>query len=73
MITLHAIRNVDGDRNFEYDFKGLSTDSKPTEWGGKSIEQNSLFLELDTGDFYYFDGESWTKVGESSSNEIKTM
>lgn len=63
MITLHAMRNVDGDKLYAYDFKGLSTDDKPTSWGGKEIEQNSLFLELDTGDFYYFDGSDWNKVG----------
>ena len=40
------------------EFKGLSTDEKPTDCG-----VNSLFLELDTGDFYYFNGETWAKVG----------
>lgn len=39
--------------------KGESTDVKPTE----NIEVNTLFLELDTGDFYYFDGTEWQKVG----------
>lgn len=42
----------------EHDFKGLSTDTKPT-----TCAVNSLFFELDTGDFYYFDGTSWAKVG----------
>lgn len=37
---------------------GLSTDSKPT-----NVDKNTLFLELDTGDFYYFDGTEWLKVG----------
>lgn len=37
---------------------GLSTDDKPTD-----AEINTLFLELDTGDFYYFDGTSWEKIG----------
>lgn len=44
-----------GDR---FDFLGLSTDTKPT-----TCDANSLFLELDTGDFYYFDGTAWQKVG----------
>lgn len=39
-------------------YMGLSTDSKPT-----NVEVNTLFLELDTGDFYYFDGTTWAKVG----------
>lgn len=42
----------------EHEYKGLSTDDKPT-----SCAVNSLFLELDTGDAYYFDGEEWAKIG----------
>lgn len=38
---------------------GLHDDEKPTT----NVEVNTLFLELDTGDFYYFNGESWAKVG----------
>ena len=40
------------------DYVGLSTDEKPTD-----VSVNSLFLELDTGDFYYYDGTAWEKVG----------
>lgn len=44
------------------DLLGLSTDEKPVD-----TLPNTLFLELDTGDFYYFDAESekWAKVGEA--------
>lgn len=35
----------------------MSTDEKPTNCG-----INSLFYELDTGDFYYFNGTLWKKV-----------
>lgn len=62
-VTVHAMRNVDGDKLYSYDFCGLSTDTKSSKWEGKDIEVNSMFLELDTGDFYYFDGEDWQKVG----------
>ena len=41
-------------------YKGYSTDEKPTY-----AEVNALFLELDTGVFYYFDGTNWAKVGGS--------
>ena len=41
------------------DYVGLSTDEKPTE--GTAV--NTIFLELDTGDFYYFDGTEWAKIG----------
>lgn len=37
---------------------GVSTDTKPAE-----AEQNQIFHELDTNDFYFFDGENWSKVG----------
>lgn len=37
-----------------YEYKGLSTDTKPT-----NCAVNSLFLELDTGTFFYFDGTGW--------------
>lgn len=39
-------------------YMGLSTDTKPAE-----AEVNSIYLELDTGDFYYFDGTNWLKIG----------
>jgi hypothetical protein len=37
---------------------GLSTDSKPTD-----VEVNTIFLELNTGNFYYFDGTNWLPIG----------
>lgn len=53
MITINSCKQ-DG----EHEYKGLSTDTKPT-----NCAVNSLFLELDTGDFYYFNGTTWAKVG----------
>lgn len=41
-----------------YQLSGLSTDEKPTDVG-----VNSLFLELDTKDVYYFTGSEWRKIG----------
>ena len=38
--------------------EGLHSDTKPI-----NVPTNTLFLELDTGDFYYFDGRKWHKVG----------
>jgi hypothetical protein len=40
------------------DYKGLSTDTKPTD-----ASENALFLEVDTGDFYYYHAGDWSKVG----------
>ena len=44
----------------KYDWCGLSTDEKPVD---DSIAINDLFLELDTGSLYYFDGSDWQPVG----------
>ena len=57
-----AISNLgfpNGENGNRFDFMGLSTDTKPTE----GIDTNSLFLELDTDDVYYFTGSTWAKVG----------
>ena len=43
-----------------YEYKGLSTDTKPT-----NCAVNSLFLELDTGDFYFFNGTEWGKINST--------
>lgn len=53
MVTINTNRAAN-----EHDYKGLSTDTKPT-----SCAVNSIFLELDTGNFYYFDGEDWQMIG----------
>ena len=37
---------------------GKSTDSKPTD-----ANINDMFIELDTGDAYYWDGSDWQIVG----------
>lgn len=36
---------------------GKSTDTKPTE----NLALGCSFLEVDTGDIYLFDGETWIK------------
>ena len=50
--------NPNGDNGNRFEYIGLSTDTKPTDCG-----VNSLFLELDTGDAFYFNGTAWAKVG----------
>lgn len=54
--------------NATTDYRGLSTDTKPTD-----ADINALMLEVDTGDFYYFDtDEDWHKVGGSSASRTKS-
>ena len=50
--------NPNGDNGNRFEYIGLSTDTKPTDCG-----VNRLFLELDTGDAFYFNGTAWAKVG----------
>lgn len=37
---------------------GKSTDTKPTD-----VKINDMFIELDTGDAYYWDGLTWQVIG----------
>lgn len=39
-------------------YEGLHDDTKPTE----GVVVNALFFELDTGDFYFWNGEEWRKI-----------
>lgn len=55
MITQNRY-DLQGDTTYE----GLSIDIKPTE----NVPDNALFLELDTGDFYFWSGTEWIVVGE---------
>jgi len=42
--------------------KGESTDVKPTT----GVALNTLFLELDTEELYYWDGTEWKVVGDNA-------
>lgn len=54
--------------NATTDYRGLSTDPKPTD-----ADINALLLEVDTGDFYYFDtDEDWHKVGGADASRDKS-
>ena len=58
MITNTLAKNalsIDPNRG---EFLGVHTDAKPTD-----VSVNSIFIELDTGDVYYYTGAAWAKVG----------
>lgn len=59
MITMNDCKQAN-----EYDFNGLSTDTKPT-----NCAVNSLFLELDTGNFFYFDSGEWHQIPMISGDD----
>ena len=54
--------------NATTDYRGMSTDDKPTY-----ADVNALLLEVDTGDFYYFDGENWGKVGGDTQESGRSV
>ena len=46
------------------ELRGLSTDTKPEKMNGQDIENGSIFIEIDTGDIYFYDLENkqWKKA-----------
>ena len=48
--------------NHPITFKGLSTDTKPVlKWGDIDLRNGDQFLEMDSGDVYFYNGDnnSW--------------
>ena len=46
------------------ELRGLSTDTKPTKLGNEDIENGSVYIEIDTGKIFMFDGKSkqWKEI-----------
>ena len=42
------------------ELRGLSTDTKPTSLNGKEIGNGSVYVEIDTGKIFFYDGVSKT-------------
>lgn len=59
MITIYRENGVVGDKQ-ELEYRGLSTDTKPTE----NVENGFVFLEMDTGKIYMYDleNETWREL-----------
>lgn len=67
MISLYKIENTEIRPDADYisvELRGLSEDTKPTEYNGKKIANGSAFIEIDTGKVYLYDIESeeWNEV-----------
>lgn len=47
-----------------FEFSGLSTDTKPTEFEGVKVLNGSVFLAMDSGKVYAYDeaGETWREL-----------
>ena len=46
------------------ELRGLSTDTKPSEFEGRNIDNGSIFIEIDTGNIFFYDleNEQWMEV-----------
>lgn len=63
MITIvngQKIRTNDEGRTMVAELRGLSTDTKPTTIGDITIDNGSVFIEIDTGKIFFYDIESQT-------------
>ena len=67
MVTLYKNDNVknttEGTKTY-CEFRGLSTDTKPTTINGYTIGNGSVFIEIDTQKLFFFDENTQTWKGE---------
>lgn len=56
MVTLNGNRG---------NYLGLSVDTKPTLTASPE-DRNTMLVELDTGNVFYWDGDTWRKFGGES-------
>lgn len=60
-MSASLIKYGDKDNRLPVEIRGLSTDEKPIDTiEGIAIDNGSVFLEIDTGDVYFFDIDSKT-------------
>jgi hypothetical protein len=67
VITIYDTKNNKFEQEETFiivELRGLSTDTKPTEINGKTINNGSTFIEIDTGKIYFYDLENteWKEV-----------
>ena len=58
--TKYEVALVDRKLEGDVEYRGLSTDTKPTE----NVINGSAYIEIDTGKVYLFDatGETWNEI-----------
>jgi hypothetical protein len=77
MVTIYNIKKSEminhpnGEVFYLLEVRGLSTDEKPVEIENGTIENGSVFIEIDTGDVYIFDAENkeWHNITISETQE----
>lgn len=60
MVSIYSIKNntLAEENLLQVELRGLSTDDKPTVLTNGEIDNGSVFIEIDTGDVYLYDGEN---------------
>ena len=67
MISIYSNKQVQvikGKGDNQLEFRGLSTDTKPTTYNNEDIPNGAIYICIDTGDFYMWDAENkqWNKL-----------
>lgn len=64
IVKTDKVINTEEGQKITGELRGLSTDTKPTEIDEKIIDNGSVFIEIDTGNifFYDLDSETWKEA-----------
>lgn len=81
MVTIYNIKKSEminhpnGEVFYLCELRGLSTDIKPTEIENGTIENGSVFIEIDTQEVYIYDGENeeWLPSDEAINENTKLL
>lgn len=64
MITIYSQKDGDNNKKMEVELRGLSTDEKPKVIKGATVENGSIYIEIDTGKIFMYDldSETWKEI-----------
>lgn len=60
IVKTDKVINTEEGQKITGELRGLSTDTKPTEIDEKIIDNGSVFIEIDTGNIFFYDLDSKT-------------
>lgn len=61
MVTIYKTDNIKKEEEgalIKAELRGLSTDTKPSKVGEQTIDNGSVFIEIDTGKIFFYDLEN---------------
>lgn len=77
MVTIYNIKKSDminhpnGEVFYLLELRGLSTDEKPTAIENGTIENGSVFIEIDTQNVFIYDGENEVWLSEVETTNVE--